>query len=501
MRQELRPYQQKGVEQILGAISRGCRKVLVVLPTGGGKTSIFTFLTEQVDVPTLIIVHRRELATQACKRLREFGVGYGLILAGEQPRPGARVQVAGIQSLARRGKPPARLVIPDEAHLSTAETWRKTLDLYPDALVLGFTATPWRLSGKPLAGAYDEVVVIATPRELRELGFLCDYAGFSYLAPDLSKVKTTAGEFNEKQSSAAMRQPHIVANIVEQWKAHASHLSTVAFCVTVEHSKELCAQFKAAGVAAEHLDGKTPTLQRDAILKRMESGATRVLCNVGVAVEGLDIPRLKCCIDAQPTRSLTRAIQKWGRVRRPWNGQRARIHDHAFNIKRHGLPDDDRDYKLDAKPEKPPALRTCEICLAIYVGVACPACEHVNETLPRGKTELVTIADAEQFEFSSETKPLHVALPPVPVRWEKPGRAIEGKYTGTSTRKESWGFRKLHVLEGAKRVYHLPGTAHLDKLMARVPKGAFTCVTYERAEAFGDGKTKRFFKVEFEVGT
>jgi hypothetical protein len=103
--------------------------------------------------------------------------------------------------------------------------------------------------------------------------------------------------------------------------------------VTVEHSKALSAEFRAAGVMAEHLDGSTPLHVRAAILRRVDQGHTRVLCNVGVAIEGLDIPRLKCCVLARPTKSLARYLQMTGRVRRPWQGVKARIHDHAFVIK------------------------------------------------------------------------------------------------------------------------------------------------------------------------
>ncbi len=316
----------------------------------------------------MIVVHRRELATQAAKRLREFGVDFGFIMAGESAKPYARVQIASVQTLVRRKVPRAAVVVCDEAHLSTANTWAKVLEQYPKAKILGFTATPWRLSGKPLVGAYDACVVMSTPRELREQGHLCDYVGFSYKTPDLSAVATVAGEYNERQSEEAMREPTIVANIVQQWLAHASTLSTVVFAVTVEHSQTLCAEFRAAGVSAEHLDGSTAKLRRDAILARVESGATRVLCNVGVAVEGLDIPRLKCVVLARPTKSLSRMLQMCGRGRRPWGGLVCRIHDHAFNIKLHGLPDAERDYALDSKPADPPSLTQCEQCMALYAG-------------------------------------------------------------------------------------------------------------------------------------
>lgn len=453
----------------------------------------------------LVLVHRHELAKQAARRFTEFEVPYGYVMPGEPAKPYAPVQIAMVQTLARRKqKPRAHLVIPDEAHLSTAATWSATLDHYPDARIVGFTATPWRLGGKPLGGQYDELIVIATPRELRELGFLCDYQGFSYLTPDLSKVKISKGEFNEKQSAEAMKAPQIVANILEQWLAHASHLSTIAFAVNVEHSKALTAEFRAAGVSTEHLDGNTPKKQREAILARVESGQTRVLVNVGVAVEGIDIPRLKCVIDACPTKSVSRALQKWGRVRRPWNGVVARIHDHAFNIRTHGLPDADREYSLSvvAKSEAPPSLKTCEKCRAVYDGPRCTSCLHEN-VAKRPAGELVTVDDAEQFEFSSgqETAVVATPLPPVEVRWDRPGRVIEGTYTGSTLEKASWGNQLLYNVTGTKRAYRLPGTAHLHDLMSKVISGSRVRVTFEREREFAGGRSKKYFKVEVDDGT
>lgn len=495
--QELRPYQRDGLQKILAAYKRGARRVLCVLPTAGGKTTIFTSLAAALKEPVLINVHRRELATQATNRLREFGADFGVIMARERPKPYARIQVASVQTLVRRKLPSAGLVINDEAHLSTAKTWRTILDSYERSRVLGVTATPWRLSGKPLAEAYDEVVVIASPGELREAGWLSPYVGFSYKAPDLSKVETVGEEYNVQQSSAAMREPTIVANVVEQWLAHARDLSTVVFAVTVEHSKALTAEFVAAGVRAEHLDGGTPLEQRQAILKRVESGATQVLCNVGIAVEGLDIPRLKCCVLARPTKSLARAIQMMGRVRRPWNGLTARIHDHAFVIGQHGLPDAERDYTLNAKREDPPPLTTCEVCLAVYQGRQCPSCAHENAPRVLGEREIISIADAEKIEFASESTTA-VERPPVEIAWNDIGRLIEGTFLGTDQRAANWGQRNWHRVKGAKRTYDLPGTADLDRRMAKVRIGATVRVTYEGEKNIAGNKTRKEFSVEVD---
>jgi superfamily II DNA or RNA helicase len=404
-------------------------------------------------------------------------------------------------------------VIPDEAHLSTARTWQQVLEHYAHAKILGFTATPYRLSGKPLASAYDRVVVIATPRELREAGHLSPYVGFSYKAPDLSEVEVVGEDYDRGQSAAAMSA--ITGDIVAEWLAHARDLSTVVFACTVEHSQALTAEFRAKGITAEHLDGKTPLFQRKSILARVESGATQVLCNVGIAVEGLDIPRLKCCVDAAPTMSLARAIQKWGRVRRPWKGQVARIHDHAFNIgteenPHHGLPDADRDYSLHAKKEKPPSLSVCESCRAIYEGRTCPACGSEKEPEPRGERELAVVENAEQFGFSSEDAATFAAIDAatpaadfkstVMLSWDTEGRVVEGVFEGAEEEKTSYGTRVRYVIRGAKRRYSVPETAQLRALLRAARVDHPVWIKYTGEAAISGGRSMKQFEVEVDDG-
>jgi hypothetical protein len=237
-----------------------------------------------------------------------------------------------------------------------------------------------------------------------------------------------------------------------------------------------------------------------AILKRVEAGTTRVLCNVGVAIEGLDIPRLKCCVLARPTKSLARAIQMMGRVRRPWQGVTARIHDHAFVIKQHGLPDQDRDYTLNAKPENPPSLTRCEECFAYYSGTHCPACAHENAPVPAGERVIATVSEAEQYEFDSATEAT-VERKPVEVRWNTPGRAVEGRFRKAWEEREQWGVQRRYLISGAKKDYVLPGTAHLNALMARVQiPDSLVRVTYLGNQDLPGGKHRKLFKLEIDDG-
>ncbi len=482
--------------------------MLCVSPTGSGKTTVFAHLVSRLEAirrPSLILVHRRELADQAARRLREFGVPFGFIMAGERPRR-ALVQIASVATLVNRELPPASLVIADEAHLSTAKTWLKVIQGYGNVPVVGFTATPWRLSGDPLSGLYDDLVVIASPRDLREQGFLCPYTGFSYKHPDTGELKITAGEYNERASAAAMSKSLIVDNIVDEWGKHARGLSTVVFAVTVEHSKQLTDRFLAAGVRAEHLDASTPLERRKQILKRVDDGTTQVLCNVGIAIEGIDIPRLKCCVLARPTKSLVKALQMQGRVRRPYENQVARIHDHAFVINEHGLPDDDRDYSLlegsEPTAERLTSLRTCPECFAIYEGAVCPACGTFKT--PDSREELNTVADAEQVAFSSD-EPAPVKPPasrlPILIRWNRPGRVIEGTLIKRWVEAADYGPQPYFRLSTTDRDIDFPGPTHLTSLLKGVPiPDSKVRITYLRDMPLPGSRLKKIFKVEVDRG-
>ena len=135
---ELRAYQRKAVEQLIAALKR---RPLLVSPTASGKTTIASSLVQRTGLRTLWLAHRKELIDQAAGRLRSHGLDVGVIMAGCKPTPQARVHVASVQTLVRRDKPPAELIVIDESHRATAQTYSAILDAYPDACVVGMTAT------------------------------------------------------------------------------------------------------------------------------------------------------------------------------------------------------------------------------------------------------------------------------------------------------------------------------------------------------------------------
>jgi superfamily II DNA or RNA helicase len=465
---------------------------------GSGKTTCFCEIARRCVANgkrVLILVHRKELLDQACTRLGSLP--HGCIKAGYPTNPGAPIQVASIPTLRNRDKPPADVIIVDEAHRAKAKTWLEVLNCYPNALVIGFTATPWRLDGKPLGDLFEDMVLACRPQELVDLYHqdpttgLCPVTGFAYDIPDLSGVRVTGSDYNEGDLEEVMSRPAIIGNILEQWKLHASNLSTVVFASSIDHSEALTAQFCAAGVRAEHIDGTMGRRLREAILERVRIGQTQVISNVGVLTEGTDIPRLKCVILARPTMSLSLYIQEVGRVRRPWGDVIARIHDHAGCVLKHGLPDEDRDWSLWSQPASEPRTRTCKECRAVLPpGAPCPngCIFETEERGPRQGPEL--IPDGEQVSLET------LAARATEVQWKRHGQSVEGVYIGRERKANKWGGQTdFHTIQEPDRVYSLAGTVDLQRKLAGVTAGAVVRVTYLDDRDVGQKYPMRLFEV------
>jgi superfamily II DNA or RNA helicase len=204
--------------------------------------------------------------------------------------------------------------------------------------------------------------------------------------------------------------PQLIGDVVHNWFRLASDKKTVVFCVTRAHSRHICEEFKARGIKAEHLDGETPLDKRKAILERVKSGETQVLCNVFVATYGLDIPSLECAVLARPTRNIALYLQTVGRVLRPSEFKtEALVIDHAGAIDEHGFVDDFIPWSLDEnssvkerkeqqkKEKKEPKELTCGECGTVFKSSHnCPNCGF--EIVPAGKPIPVHQADLQEVQ-------------------------------------------------------------------------------------------------------
>lgn len=311
---ELRPYQVEIIEKARERLSTGGRKrIILVCPTGGGKTVVSAQIILNSlgkDRRALFLVHRRELLKQAASKLSDVGIDVGIIAPGFPPRPSQPVQVASIATLHSRGirtrrmdLPEAHLIVVDECHHATAATWKSILDAYPEAFVVGLTATPCRGDGRGLGSIFEELVECPDVSELARQGYLVGTKVFAAPPPDLSGVKILAGDYNEKQLSAKVNTNQLVGDVVTHWLRFAEGRRTLVYAVDVAHSVHLRDEFCRAGISAGHIDGTTPAEERDEVLRQFGAGVLDVVTNCAVLTEGFDAPEASCIVLAKPTKS------------------------------------------------------------------------------------------------------------------------------------------------------------------------------------------------------
>ena len=383
---QLRGYQQQAIDDLRNAYRCGHRAPLLCLPTGGGKTIIFSAIANSAAArgkQVLILVHRRELLHQASRKLSHIGLDHGLIAAG-MPATEQPVQVASVQTLVRRLPTldwlPSLIII-DEAHHASAGSWTKVLDKWPDAFRLGVTATPCRLSGAGLGTAFDQLVLGPSVGDLTDWGFLSPARIYAPpVIADLSGLRRRAGDYAADQASTAMDRPTVTGDAIAHYQRLAQGQRAIAFCCSIDHASHVAASFNAAGISAATLLGNTP--DRDAVVAAFDAGLVQVLVTVDVVSEGFDIPAASCAILLRPTQSLGLYLQQVGRVLRPAPGKdHALVLDHVGNVHRHGFPDDHREWSLAEGARRgsagtaAPSVRTCPECYAAFKPAPiCPCC-------------------------------------------------------------------------------------------------------------------------------
>jgi DNA repair protein RadD len=385
---QLRPYQAKAIDEARDAF-RTNRAVLFQLPTGGGKTvtaSTVVHGAAQKRNRVWWLTHRRELASQASRTFYDLGIPHGLIQAGGVSDPNALVQVASIQTIARRlaNLPEPALIVFDEAHHIGAAQWDQVFNHYPRAKILGLTATPWRLDGQGLGRWFGHMIEGPTVRQLIDEGSLCDFRLFAPSVPDLSGVATLAGDFKSGALAKAMDRPAIVGDAIGHYRHLCAGKRAVVFAAGVANSQSIVAQFNAAGIPAEHVDGGMTTAERDAVVDRFRRGETLILSNADLFGEGFDVPAIEAVILLRPTKSLSLYLQQVGRALRPMPGKDvAIILDHAGNSLRHGLPDDVREWSLEDREKRAKRegldtpVKQCTECFFVYrPAPKCPCCGY-----------------------------------------------------------------------------------------------------------------------------
>lgn len=403
----LRPYQERAIRLARMHAAAGKKRILLTLPTATGKMVIIAAIVKTSTTEVLFVCHRMELVEQCVEQLARQGICNVGVMRGDDERvnPSASVQVTSIQTLSRRPKPPAGLVIIDEAHRALSDSYLALLQCYPDAVVLGFTASPCRGDGRPMGDVFEVLETVATYSELlKRPEWLAEPDCYGAPAkPNLSELVVKHGDYEETALGEVMSQKHLVGNLLDHWLALAhkypvvdprtkrvipgeftagERRRTFIFAVNIAHSKLICERFAAAGVRIAHLDGTTPEDERRAMLADLRTGKLECISNCNVLLEGVDAPEAKCVVHARPTWSLVLWLQSVGRALRPWNGIRPLILDHADNWSRHGAPHEDRVWSLTntaGRKASSKPMKLCKTCFA-YVGLSlsvCPYCKTI----------------------------------------------------------------------------------------------------------------------------
>lgn len=423
-----RDYQLDLENRVYAAWRAGHRNVLAVLPTGAGKTFVFSRIAAAWTGAVTAIAHRSELVSQMSLALGREGVRHRIIGQAALQRtctaihmetfgrsfidPNARVAAASVDTLINMDATPwfaqVGLWIQDEAHhVLTDNKWGAACKLFPNAYGLGVTATPLRADRKGLGrhadGLIDAMVVGPSMRELINRGVLCEYR---VIAPpsdlDLSHVNITAsGDYSPERLRLARRHSTITGDVVEHYLRFAAGKRGITFDTDIQSATETAAAFRAAGVPAEVVTSKTNDSAREAIKRRFVAGEILQLVNVDLFGEGYDVPAVEVVSMARATQSYGLYVQQFGRPLRTAPGKdRAIIIDHVGNVHRHGLPDAPREWSLNRgerrsrdKQDGVTPLRTCvrPTCIQVYERVlpSCPYCGMTPPFADRGSPERV----------------------------------------------------------------------------------------------------------------
>ena len=394
---ELYDYQEIALENILKSYRNGHKACLLVSPTGSGKTVIFSAIAKRAKLKgnrVIICVHRQELLRQTCDTLKNFNVSYGVIASGVNPEPHQLIQVASIQTLARRlnsVKTPTLLII-DEAHHSIAPTFKNVIAHF-NCKILGVTATPWRMNGEGLNKIFDTMIIGGTAEDLINRGRLCRPV---YYAPpqvaDFEGVKTSMGDFDKVEIDKRVNKPTVTGDAIDHYKRLCPDKRAVVFCVSRKHADDVAIQFNQAGIPAASIDGSLSDRDRYQRVKDLKSGYIKVLTSCELISEGFDLPTIETAIMLRPTQSLSIYIQQAGRALRVSEGKtQAIILDHVGNCFRFGAIEHINDWSLDGIPKKPkekeniPVVRRCKKCFTILSLSAkiCPLCNAEPEISER----------------------------------------------------------------------------------------------------------------------
>ena len=364
----LRNYQQEAKEKIFSQWDH-VDNVLYQMPTGTGKTRLFTSLIRDISLSSLhenrrkgilIIAHRTELIEQIDQSLNKYRIPHGIIAGAFKDRRDllAPVQVASIQTITHPSNKllaeafHADFIIIDEAHHATAHSYTKLWDYYPNSKKLGVTATPWRMDGHGFRSNFDTLIPSMSIKEFLRKGWLAPYKYYS--VPVASKIRSEIESIREfgidgDYKTCALEQVvdtgRIRAQLLDSYFEFVKGKKGIIYSISRKHSKHICSQFLDAGIKIADIDSETPVNIRKKLVQDFKNGDLDIIVNVDIFSEGFDCPDLEFVQLARPTRSLVKYIQQVGRGLRRNGDKQCLILDNVGMYGRFGLPDDDRPWE------------------------------------------------------------------------------------------------------------------------------------------------------------
>ena len=287
---QLRLYQQSTIEQIDNKFREGKRRVLMVSPTGSGKTEMMGVMISRAvkhNFPVVFVVRRRELVKNAPSRFTKNGIDHSVFMANHwRFDPEKLVQICSIDTMKARKQYPFSqggcLVVIDEAHLN----YKEIFENYTKAFIVGGTGSPFT----DHVSAFEDYIQAVEPYELRDQGFLVPSKFYVPHLMDVSAVKIKMGDFDKKQLESVVTNSAVVGNIVQDWIDLGQNRPTICFATSVEHSLQLKHAFIEAGITAVHVDAKSSEEERDRARIGLENGKIKVVCNVDIFSTGWDCP-------------------------------------------------------------------------------------------------------------------------------------------------------------------------------------------------------------------
>lgn len=398
----LRPYQNNAITGIQEKFKSGKKKIVLVMVTAAGKTVVASRMIQMAvknKSKILFLAHRSELIEQCHEKLKSFGIDAGIIMAGVAPNKSLPVQVASIQTLARREKPPANFIIIDECHNSISKEYLAILRYYEEtykSFFVGLSATPFRTSRRQgLNEFYEDFVYPVTPQELIDNGFIVPARIFACARIVTDGIKKSKGEFDDKELMKFFDTSDVYKNLISNFHTHIGTKKTIVFCCNIQHSKNTVEALNASGYKAIHVDGTFSKKERDGIVTAFRLGVYQVMSNCAIFTEGTDIQDVEAIVLNMATTSKIKYIQASGRGLRSFPGKKeCIILDMADNAARFGFPTDAFEVSLEpantSDKEGVAPVKDCPQCgfmMPVQLRV-CPECKTDMPVQPKTKKEI-----------------------------------------------------------------------------------------------------------------